>query len=232
MKKSVSRGKAGRPVLFVQSFIKDGERRLSLFAHSGLAVSAVYAVYNGIIGIIYASYWFLVMCAYYLVLSLMRAAVLRCMYLDRAESRAKWKNFAMKFTGAMLILLSIVLAYAVYYSAFHGIARANGTIVMITIATYTFYKAVAAAVGTVKTAKRRTPHPFALRMISCADAAASMLSLQRSMLVSFEGMKPEKITVMNTVFGSAVCIFIFVSGLAAILRKQKNGETEKWQNQK
>ena len=41
----------------------------------------------------------------------------------------------------------------------------------------------------------------------------SVFSLQRSMLVSFEGMAPADIQLFNILTGSAVCITVFVLGL-------------------
>ena len=61
------------------------------------------------------------------------------------------------------------------------------SILMITIATYTFYKITMAVVRAVK--QRHDPSPLlaAIRSIGYAEVAASVLTMQRSMLVSFEG---------------------------------------------
>ena len=135
--------------------------------------------------------------------------------------------FVMRITGVMLMLLSIVLSYSVYYSVCRETAKAGGEIVMITIAAYTFYKVIIAFVNAAKTAKHRSPILTAIRNIACADAAASLLSLQRSMLVSFDGMSLSEIRLMNTVTGIFVCLFIFILGLImtiGIMRGKRNGK--------
>ena len=58
-----------------------------------------------------------------------------------------------------------------------------------------------------------------LRNISLADALVSIFALQRSMLVSFEGMTEAEIVIMNAALGSMVCVACFLLGLGLLLRK-------------
>ena len=53
-----------------------------------------------------------------------------------------------------------------------------------------------------------------------ADAFVSIFALQRSMLVSFEGMNETEIIIMNAVLGSAVCIIVFLLGLNLVRSKK------------
>lgn len=203
---------------FIGKIIKDPKRRI-LFAS---AASLAYAIYNGGLGIIYGSLWFMTLSAYYIILSVMRFAAVLC-----GIKGVQDQEFVMRFTGIMLILLSLVLAGSVCYSLRFEVARVNGTIVMITIATYTFYKVIAAFIRAAKTVKRRVFLLTALRSIACADAAASVLSLQRSMLVSFEGLSEAEIKLMNTLTGIGVCLFIFISGVVSalgIMGGKRNGK--------
>lgn len=192
--------------------IKNPKGRFLLISVLSLVLNIAYALYNGALGFLYSSLWFLTLSAYYIILSVMRFAAVFC-----GIRGTRTEEFVMRFTGVMLIILSFVLAGSVYYSIRFEVARPGGTIVMITIATYTFYKVIAAFIKAAKTVKRRIFLFTALRSIACADAAASVLSLQRSMLVSFEGMSASKIRLMNTLTGIGVCLFIFVSGVASAL---------------
>ncbi len=105
------------------------------------------------------------------------------------------------------------------------------SILMITIATYTFYKITMAVVRAVK--QRHDPSPLlaAIRSIGYAEVAASVLTMQRSMLVSFEGMAEEKIHLMNSLTGAVVCLFVLVLGIAMIIKSTKRKEPSEWQNQ-
>lgn len=202
--------------------INNPKGRILLISTAYLALNAAYAIYNGVLGFVYGSLWFLTLCAYYIILSVMRFAAVSC-----GIRGAQTQEFIMRFTGVMLIVLSLVLAGSVYYSVRLEVAKKNGTIVMITIATYTFYKVIAAFIKAAKTVKRGIFLYIALRSIACADAAASVLSLQRSMLVSFDGMNASEIRLMNTATGIGVCLFIFISGVcsaAGITGGKRNGK--------
>lgn len=92
---------------------------------------------------------------------------------------------------------------------------------MITIATYTFYKVVLAILNTVKIRKENALLLSTVRNIGCADAAVSLLSLQRSMLVSFGEMERDKIYLMNALSGAGVVIIILLLGIGMIVKSSK-----------
>ena len=61
---------------------------------------------------------------------------------------------------------------------------------------------------------------MALRNISFATALVSIFSLQRSMLVTFEGMTDSQIVLMNALTGTGVCILVFLLGLNLVRKKK------------
>lgn len=58
-----------------------------------------------------------------------------------------------------------------------------------------------------------------IRNISYAEVSASILTLQRSMLVSFGSMNSEQVCMMNAVTGAAVCLFVLILGFS-MLKKE------------
>lgn len=178
---------------------------------------------------IYTSLWFVAMCAFYSILAVMRFGAVMCSREARRAESAVSERFVLKASGAMLILLSIVLAWVNSISLSQNIAAAYGTITMITIAAYTFYRLAAVIIRAVRQRRNRTSLFVVLRNISYAEAAASVLTLQRSMLVSFEGMDQSEIRTMNMLTGAAVFLFILALGIFMIVRPRK--ENELWQTQ-
>lgn len=136
----------------------------------------------------------------------------------------------MKLSGILLTVLSILLAVMNYLSLSQSIAVKYGEIIMITIATYTFYKITMAVIRNAR--QRQNPSLLlrTLRSISYAEIAASVLTLQRSMLVSFGTMGSRQIYLMNAITGAVVCLFVWILGLSMI-EKSKRKENESWQNQ-
>lgn len=194
---------------------------MGVFAVATFGLHLLYALHNGILGAAYRSVWFLIMCVYYVVLSAMRFSVVLCEYkLGTAPSMAM-EHFVIKLCGALLVILSIILAGTSYISLSRNIATKRDEIMMISIAAYTFTKLTAAIVKGVK--QRNDPSPLlaSLRAIRYAEVAASVLTLQRSMLVSFGEMAERNIRIMNILSGSAAVLFVLWLG-TAMLRSRQN----------
>ncbi len=159
----------------------------------------------------------------------MRFCVLFCEWHAKKEQSTVSGPFAQKVTGLLLFLLSVVLAWVNFISLSQNIATSYDEITMITIATYTFYKIAAVLIKAIRPYKDFSPSFGVLKNISYAEVAASILTLQRSMLVSFGQMEKEQIYTMNALTGAGVCLFILVLGVCMIIKARK--ERKSWQNQ-
>ncbi len=190
---------------------KDRHFRRSASALISLVVGIAYVVYNGYLGISSRSLWFVVMCVYHLLLILMRFFVL---------SRNKNGRQMAIFVGVCLILLAFCLGAINYLSESQGVIARHSTIPMITIAAYTFYKLTMSAVRAAKYHGRETIKIECINVIRYAEVAVSVLSMQRSMLVSFEGMSIKNMRILNVSLGSVVWAFIIVLGIYLIGKKE------------
>lgn len=140
------------------------------------------------------------------------------------------ESFIIKLSGVLLSALSVVLAVVVYISLSQNIAVKHSEIIMITIATYTFYKITIAVIKAVKQHKNSSLLLKTIRNIRYAEVAASILTLQRSMLVSFGAVEADKIWLMNSVTGAAVCLFVLMLGISMIIKAIRK-DYELWENQ-
>lgn len=210
--------------------IKKADQHSVLFAVFGFLINLLYAFYNGILALTNHSLWFSILCAYYIVLSSMRFSIVLCNRLKKNNAKDDIVAFVMKLCGILLILLSFILAYANMISLSQNISIKHESIVMITIAFYTFYRITLII---IKYAKRSSSQLLTvIRSISYAEAAASILTLQRSMLVSFGDMSAVNRRIMNMITGAAVCLFVFITGIL-LIRKGINGkDTSIWQKLK
>ena len=185
--------------------------RMLKLALSGLIFNAAFASHHLITGFLTSSWWLLTLGSYYLVLSIVRFVVLR--------SKGQ-ELFVTKFTGWMLMLLSIPLFGTVILSVIKDRGHELHIIVMIAMAVYAFTKITLATIKLIKARRSTSATLVTLRNISFADAFVSIFALQRSMLVSFEGMRESEIVIMNATFGSAVCVIVFLLGMN-LLRSKK-----------
>ena len=184
------------------------DRALRL-AIASLIFNISFSAYHLVLGVLTSSWWLLTLGAYYLILSVVRFVALRC------KGRS-----VIKFTGVMLIMLSVSLVGTVILSVVRDRGHELHMIVMIAMATYAFTKITFATVNLIKARRSTSSSLITLRNISFADAFVSIFALQRSMLVSFEGMSEVEIVIMNAALGSAVCVIVFLLGVN-LLRSNK-----------
>ena len=180
------------------------------FSLVSLIFNTVYSAYHIIFGIAARSWWFFTIGIYYAVLSIVRFVVLR--------HKGK-KHFVIRFTGIMLMMLSVSLVGIVILAFVTDRGTEFHLIVMLAIAVYAFTKITLATIKWIKARKSKSAKLITLRNLSFADAFVSIFSLQRSMLVSFEGMSEIEIRIMNVATGSAVCIIVFLLGLNLVQQK-------------
>jgi len=196
---SVSTGKTMR---------MDRTRKIALVS---LAFNVAYSAYHVIFGIFTRSWWLFTIGIYYVMLSIVRFAVL--------QSKMQ-EGFSVRFTGIMLMVLSLPLVGTVILAFVRDRGTVFHLIVMLAIAVYAFSKITLATVNWIKARKSTSAKLITLRNISFADAFVSIFSLQRSMLVSFDGMSEMEIRIMNAATGSAVCVIVFLLGLNLVRRKR------------
>lgn len=200
---------------FGRRMLEDRRYRIVTTAAASLAVNLAYALYHWALGLGLPSWWMMAMGGYYTVLGAARFAAVLCSRRQRDT-----ELFVRKVCGGLLILLSLVLAGVNYVSLSEHIATKHSIIPMITIAAYTFTKLTLAILRAVRQRKEPSPLLRTIRCIGYAEVAVSVLTLQRSMLVSFEGMTEQDILWMNAWLGLAVCLFVCCLG--GSLLKERN----------
>ncbi len=185
------------------------DRALKL-ALVSLIFNMVYSAYHIVLGITTYSWWLFSIGIYYAILSIVRFVVLR--------HKGK-KRFVIRFVGIMLMVLSISLVGTVILAFVKDRGTEFHLIVMLAIAVYAFTKITLATIKWIKAQKSQSAKLITLRNISFVDAFVSIFSLQRSMLVSFEGMTGSEIRIMNVATGSAVCVIVFLLGFNLVQQK-------------
>ena len=182
--------------------------------YTSLAFNIAYALGNCIIGFSTHSWWFITVGAYYTVLAITRFSVLQVK--RKASGSYDTELFARRITGVLLVVLSFCIIGVNIMSAVKDRGTVFHEIVMITIATYTFTKITISIIGMVKAKRSASPALKTLRNISLADACVSIYTMQRSMLVSFPGMKAAEILLLNIFTGTAVWIVVLLLGINLI----------------
>lgn len=189
--------------------LKDHRFRLILFTVLNMGWNLFYAVFNGILGIVYRSGWFGTMCAYYAVLGLMK---LNIVLSERKKPSAGTERRNMLETGIGLLFLAAIFALIVALTIADAVGRNYHIIVMIGIATFTFFMVGKAVVSAVQAHRQGDRVSIMLRNISLASAVGSILSLERSMLGTFSTSTDPFTFVMEGVSGLAGFAIVVLLG--------------------
>ncbi len=205
---------------FGAHFLEDYRFRTILTTMPSFMINVAYTIYNGVIGIMNQSSWFITMAVYYRLLGIMSYCAVhterKISRLEDHELIRKKELAVIKTDGILLLLLNLALSGVVLLTIAEGTAKAYSDIMAISIAAYTFYKIIMAVINMVKVRKMESPILITIRNIGVADALVSMLTLQMTMLVSFQGTDSLDMNRMNGITGLAVCLLISALGISMI----------------
>ncbi len=210
-----------KKIPFGERFLEDYTFRTILTTMPSFLINVAYTIYNGILGVMNQSVWFVTMAVYYSLLGIMRyRAVSTGREISRLENPDQIRErelSVIKTDGILLLILNVALSGVILLTIAQDTAKRYPEVVVISIATYTFYKITMAVVNMVKVRKMRSPVLITIRNIGVADALVSMLTLQATMLASFQGSGSLDVNRMNAVTGMVVCVLILALGVSMIL---------------
>lgn len=135
--------------------------------------------------------------------------------------------FVLRMSGTLFLVLGFVLSAIIYISLAQDVATKYDKIPMITISAYIFGKITVLSITAFRHRLDVSPILTVLKDITYAETAASLFTLQRSMIVSFGGMAQAHI--LDSVTGLFVCLFVIALGITMILKSRK--DYRKWPNQ-
>ena len=195
--------------------------RSEITLHGGLFVNLLYVALNLFSGIRYRSAWFVALAFYYVLLSAMRAVLVR--YIHR---RPVGKNIASEFQryracGIILLLMNQALAGIVVYMVTQNRGFSYPGLLIYGMALYTFYITISAIVNVIKYRKHGSPVMSATKVVNLTAALVSMLSLETAMLAQFGSDEPEFRRIMVAATGGAVCVIVLAMAIYMIVRSTK-----------
>lgn len=211
---------------YTNKVTNDYRWRTILFAVPGMVSNIIFAVFNGLIGITSHSAWFGTLSAYYILLSIMRAGVVRqerkLAGINEKQEHLRRELSVYRRNSILFILMAVVLAGAVILLLHAQGGKAYPGLMIYAVATYTFYKIIISTIEVIKVGKRKSPLLSITRRIGYIDSCVSLLTLQTAMFVSFaDGEEEGLIKLMNGITGSVVCLMVLGIGIQGICYSKK-----------
>ncbi len=188
-------------------------------ALGSLAVTALFALYNGFLGVYHDSLWHGSICVYYLVLVILRTTVIAGG--KKAERMAEPNRAQTKVyiaSAALLLFLNVCLAVPVSLMVALQKPVDMTLIPAITMAAHTTYKVIMASVNLKRRIRSSDRLVRLLRTINFIDALVSVLSLQNTLImVNMKGDGSEMLT-LTAISSAAIMLTVLALSVAAMIR--------------
>ena len=188
-------------------------------AAGALAVTLIFAFYNGYLGIRHASLWYGTICVYYILLTVLRGAIIAAAKrINRYDEQEAARNKAFLTISSLLLILNISLIVPLSIMVRQQKPVNMTLIPAITMAAYTTYKVIMASVNLKKRKTSSDSLVWLLQTIAFIDALVSIMILQNTLImVNSDG---ESLSMLPlTAFTSAVVwITVLLMSLCAITK--------------
>ena len=216
---------------YVNKVAYDYRLRTVLFAVPGLMSNVLFAVSNGVTGIISRSAWFGSLATYYILLSMMRIDVVKeerlISRINGNYNRLKKEIEVYRKNSILFIFLAVVLIGMVILLETSQGGKTYPGFTIYAAAVYAFYKIIISSINVIKVRKQNSPLLTIIRRIGYIDACVSILTLQVAMFATFGAGKEMFMKIMNVVTGGIVCVIVLATGIQGICSSKKMKIAEK-----
>lgn len=208
--------------VFGGKYIGDLAFRGSVSIYQGMMVNFFYVVFRILVGIRYASVWFLTIAIYYLLLGIMRLSLA----LSYRNRNMKSELRCYRRTAWLLFLLNIPMGGMIVLMVLTDSGYSYPGYVIYLSSLYTFYTIILAIVNLVTFRKLGSPILSAAKVLSFVAALMSLLGLQTAMISQFSTEGEAFRRRMNAITGGGVWFSVILIAVYMLLRSRKMKEVK------
>lgn len=208
--------------VFGGKYIGDLAFRGSVSIYQGMMVNFFYVVFRLLVGIRYASVWFLTIAIYYLLLGIMWLSLT----LSYRNRNMKSELRCYRRTAWLLFLLNIPMGGMIVLMVLTDSGYSYPGYVIYLSALYTFYTIILAVVNLVTFRKLGSPILSAAKVLSFVAALMSLLGLQTAMISQFSTEGEAFRRRMNAITGGGVWFSVILIAVYMLLRSRKMKEVK------
>ncbi len=216
------KGRAQKSKL-ISHWTSDVRLRMRVTLIGAIVWNCAYAVLQLVLGVQHKSAWFYSLSAYYFALATMRI-FLAChtVRYERGENMQK-EYVWYRACGWIFLLINVALTGMMIYIVRGDYAVSHNQIVTISMATYTFFSFAMAITNVVRYKKFQSPVFSASKIISLASSCVSVVTLESTMLATFNNgaMSIQTQKLLMALTGGAIATFIVVMAIYMIVNANK-----------
>ena len=198
----------------------DTRLRVSITLYVTLIYNTAYALLQLGMGFWHHSFWFCSLSGYHISLAVMRFFLVRHTrgYLPGKNMLSELKKY--RACGIILLVMNVTLALIIFFMVYWNRTFNHHEITTIALAAYTFTSLTVAIINTVRYRRYNSPVYSAAKAISLASATVSLLTLESSMLTTFNSGAPDLTCrrIMLAASGVAVSAFIITMAVYMIVK--------------
>jgi len=184
-----------------------------------LAVTFIFAVYNGYLGIHHASLWYGTICIYYILLTFLRGSIIgAAKRIDRLENQEATRKKVFLAISCLFLILNISLIVPISIMVRQQKPVSLTLIPAIVMAAYTTYKVTMASVNLRKRRASSDSLVWLLRTISFMDALVSILTLQNTLIMVKSSGKSQGMLPLTVFTSALVWIAVLLLSVYSIVK--------------
>lgn len=212
-------------------WLSDVRLRVTVTLTGNLLWNGAYAALQLGLAVRHHSAWYYSLAGYYFSLALMRFFLARHTLRYSPGEKMQQELRYYRACGWIFLLMNLALAVMMVYMIAENRSMRHHEVTTITMAAYTFTSLTMAIVNVFKYQKYNSPVFSASKVISLASACVSMLTLENTMLTTFEkeGMAARGKTLLLALSCGAVLALILAMAIHMIYsanRKIRNLEMQ------
>ena len=197
--------------------------RVNVSLYASILGNIAYALFQLGLGAYHGTFWFYSLGAYYLCLAFMRLGLV--LHTRKYAPAEKMHVELLKYraTGWVFLVMNLALSLIIFFMVYWNKTFLHHMITTIAMAAYTFTAFTLAVVNAVKYRKYNSPVFSASKQIGLAAACVSMLTLEATMLTTFQKSGGDLMTrkLFLAISGAAVSAFIIVMAVYMIVQGTK-----------
>ncbi len=214
---------------YIVKWTRDVHLRINVTLSANVLWNGAYAALQLGTGIYHRSSWFYTLAAYYAMLAVMRFFLVRYTLRHRPgeNMRRELKNY--RACGVIFLIMNTALSGMMLHMIRENRVMRHHEVTTIAMAAYTFLTLTLAIINVIRYRKYNSPAMSAAKAVSLAAACVSMLTLENTMLTTFDksNMTPQVRLLFLSLSGGVISAFIIAMAIYMLVestRKIKESE--------
>ena len=212
---------------YARRWLDDAHLRVNTSLYGGLLWNTAYALLQLGMGFWHHTFWFYSLAGYYVILAVMRFFLVRYTTKNKPGEKRRDELIRYRACGIVFLVMNLTLSVMIFFMVYWNRTFEHHEITTIALAAYTFTAFTKAIISIIKYRKYNSPVYSAAKAISLASACVSMLTLEATMLTTFNDGSIDLTgrRIMLGCTGAAVSIFIIVMAIYMIVQSTKTLRT-------